>query len=360
MKKLITVFQDLEEVHIYKDVGMIPACASEISNKKSDIYYKKQNGKEISDKKEITLKPIVANNSLTFYMRTLIGIIKDKTENKLVNVYHMNKLTVIFVIVLRLLGIKSFVKLDMDSRAVKYISEQFSNKTIRSHVIRLYIRMANIITVEQSQIKETLKEIDPVFEKVDLLPNCIYKNYAPKVSNELINYSERENIILVVGRIGAFQKNHEVIFDTIKDRKLNGWKICFAGQLSEDMSPKYIELLNNHPNFEYLGNLDRQGLFKKYSEAKVFLMTSRWEGFSLALLEAAYMGLYIITTDVGGAREVTYNGKYGEIIENVNDVGFLIEEITKGNIDLEMDYDRRLNYIRKEFDMEDKLKNIVK
>src|SRR5262249_50773029 len=41
-----------------------------------------------------------------------------------------------------------------------------------------------------------------------------------------------------------------------------------------------------------------------YWMADAFVMPSYWEGWSLALTEAAYSGLPIVATDVGGAREL--------------------------------------------------------
>jgi len=52
-----------------------------------------------------------------------------------------------------------------------------------------------------------------------------------------------------------------------------------------------------------------------YAQADAFLLTSNYEGWGLAVVEAASFGLPIIMTDVGCAGEVIINGQSGLIIE---------------------------------------------
>jgi glycosyltransferase involved in cell wall biosynthesis len=60
--------------------------------------------------------------------------------------------------------------------------------------------------------------------------------------------------------------------------------------------------LGVHETVEFVGNVDPGPyLFG----ARVFLQSSRAEGFSRALLEALMAGLPAVTTDVGGVREVS-------------------------------------------------------
>ena len=51
-----------------------------------------------------------------------------------------------------------------------------------------------------------------------------------------------------------------------------------------------------------------------FIEYDFYLMTSHYEGFSLGLLEALSQGLYIATTKVGGAEEVTDDNPYSVLL----------------------------------------------
>lgn len=82
--------------------------------------------------------------------------------------------------------------------------------------------------------------------------------------------------------------------------------------LLEDMLKEYkvknVELLGYKPNpFVYMRAADW------------FLQTSRHEGFGLALYEAAYCGVPVITTDVAGARELLGDSEYGIVAPNSED-----------------------------------------
>ena len=52
----------------------------------------------------------------------------------------------------------------------------------------------------------------------------------------------------------------------------------------------------------------REDVARFYWMADAFVLPSYWEGWSLALTEAAYAGLPIVATDVGGARELLAEG----------------------------------------------------
>ncbi len=74
-------------------------------------------------------------------------------------------------------------------------------------------------------------------------------------------------------------------------------------QMQINSIPSKVHMLGSVPNVrEYIAVAD------------IFVMPSLWEGFSLALLEAAAMGLPIIATDVGGNGELIENGKSGILV----------------------------------------------
>ncbi|WP_265468401.1 glycosyltransferase family 4 protein, partial [Aeromonas salmonicida] len=61
------------------------------------------------------------------------------------------------------------------------------------------------------------------------------------------------------------------------------------------------------------GYLNREQLFSHMRRAKVFALSSRWEGFALVLPGAVAHGCIIAATDVGGVADVTNMGTLGFI-----------------------------------------------
>lgn len=66
-----------------------------------------------------------------------------------------------------------------------------------------------------------------------------------------------------------------------------------------------------------------------YAKSKIMCMTSRSEGFCIAVLEAMYFGAYPILTDFGrSVQDVTNHGQYGSIVPQ-NNVKILTEVLEK-------------------------------
>ena len=127
--------------------------------------------------------------------------------------------------------------------------------------------------------------------------------------------SEKEKILLTVGRIGTHQKNTELLLDVLAVLSLGDWKMYIVGPIEDDFQPKIDAFYQAHPekreSVVFTGMISQREKFLLYDRARVFVLTSRHEGFAFALVEAAYMKNYIVSTDVGGAEDVLdYTGGY--------------------------------------------------
>jgi phosphatidyl-myo-inositol alpha-mannosyltransferase len=67
----------------------------------------------------------------------------------------------------------------------------------------------------------------------------------------------------------------------------------------------------------WFGRVDNQKLAELYSQAWVFCLPSSYEGFGVPYIEAMASGAAIIATPNAGAKEVTCDGKYGVICDEV-------------------------------------------
>ena len=92
-----------------------------------------------------------------------------------------------------------------------------------------------------------------------------------------------------------------------------------------------VELHNLESRVTFLGRVDQCDVKSILGEVDVFLNTSLTESFCLSVLEAKASGCVVVTTDVGGVREVfDYdNGCEGVVFVDV-DVGGVLEGLGRG------------------------------
>lgn len=163
-------------------------------------------------------------------------------------------------------------------------------------------------------------------------------------------WEEKENIMICVGRIGCYQKNTEMLLDALEKVDLKDWKIYMIGPITSSFD------LNENGNFQqtivdffdrnpqYMDKLiftgmiyDQKEVFEYYNRAKVLLSTSRHEGFANVYSQAAAMGCYIVSTDVGGADVASNNWQYGTLVEHENstDLARTISQITNSEVTID-------------------------
>lgn len=117
-------------------------------------------------------------------------------------------------------------------------------------------------------------------------------------------YPQFDFIVLVAGRQTS-EKNHDLAIrafhDIVRDHPRSGLVIVGNGQEHEALQAIVGKLqLRENVIFEDW----QDDLLSYYKTADVFLLTSNYEGFGMALIEAAAAGCPIVTTDVGVVGEV--------------------------------------------------------
>ena len=178
-------------------------------------------------------------------------------------------------------------------------------------------------------------------------------HFYPLVDDEKFNsfgitrktFAEKENIMVCVGRIGNYQKNTEMLLEALHKVDLKDWKIYMIGPITNsfnlndggDFQKKIDDFFDECPQHRdkliFTGMIyDQKTLFEYYNRAKILLMTSRHEGFANVYSQAAAMGCFIVSTDVGGADVCSNYWAFGEKLpqENSDALAEVIDKITSG------------------------------
>ncbi|CAH7388112.1 conserved hypothetical protein [Vibrio chagasii] len=138
------------------------------------------------------------------------------------------------------------------------------------------------------------------------------------IKKEITSLPKTQRKILAVGSLTE-QKNYELminVFSSLKRLVNDDLHLYIAGEGSKVYTDKIINLiqkldLNN--NVTLLGN--RNDVPEIMRECDLFLMTSKWEGLPIALIEAQVLGLPSLVTNVGGCSEVIELTGGGTIVD---------------------------------------------
>ena len=123
--------------------------------------------------------------------------------------------------------------------------------------------------------------------------------------------TEKKDIVVSVGRLDP-QKNQRMMisaFARLAD-KYPQWKLVIYGEgpIRQELEA-FIAEKNLSVRILLPGR--REDVFCKMREAKVFCLSSNYEGMSNALIEAICLGMPIVTTLVSGVKELIKNGQNG-------------------------------------------------
>jgi glycosyltransferase involved in cell wall biosynthesis len=175
-------------------------------------------------------------------------------------------------------------------------------------------RKADMVIVDNEGSKETvIREYGVNKDKIRVVIN---------EGADLENYEASScegKVILFVGRLHE-RKGLDVflpIFKQVLDEEKAILRIVGSGE-KESALKLQAEKLGLKNNIQFLGFLSDSEIRKQYSEASIFVLPSRYEGFGIVLLEALASGLPIVATRTGISSKVVKEGKNGFIVDYKN------------------------------------------
>lgn len=147
--------------------------------------------------------------------------------------------------------------------------------------------------------------------KIEAIPNPLTFNQT--ISKEELQ--DKENIVLVVARM---EESYKKLSDVIKAWRLieksginSDWRLIFVGEGGSLESYKALAKEYKLKQIEFMGY---QNPIDFYRRAKLSVMTSRYEGFGMALVESQQMGVVPIATDsIICVKDIIQHGMNGII-----------------------------------------------
>ncbi|PWM79676.1 MAG: hypothetical protein DBY32_02090 [Phascolarctobacterium sp.] len=179
------------------------------------------------------------------------------------------------------------------------------------------------------------KVLNKIIKKAYLHRNCkkvifqtrYAQNYFPEtvkqksciIYNPVEVYTKRRTPIHKIVSVGRLtqQKNQKLLIEAFSEiiKEYPDYKLFIygEGELRTDLENQILKY--NLTGKVFLpGNIDN--IHYEISDAEIFVLPSKYEGLSNALLEAMILGIPCISTRVSGIEEIINDGKNGILVNN--------------------------------------------
>ncbi|GMB00333.1 glycosyltransferase [Pelosinus sp. IPA-1] len=319
----VTIFPETENVHLTKDVGMIPFIMQKYYGYDSTIVCYKNGEYPYLDREVKGLNIDYLNYISGSENDDVCKYLEEHSaEIDILHLFHLSVRTLKWINTYNSNNPqgKIYLKLDADIK--------ITNLTIDGNPrIMDILKKCDLISVETLPLYYFLKEYWPI--KVEYIPNGYYDFSYDKQ----VRFEKKDNIICTVGRIGLPVKATEILMEAFRlaEPRISNWKLRIVGPVLSEFDAYIDNYFEKYPHLSekviFTGEIvDKHKLEREYDRAKVFCLTSRIESFALVLVEAARRGCFLITSNIISANDITSNGKYGDIFE-VDNIGQLKELI---------------------------------
>lgn len=206
----------------------------------------------------------------------------------------------------------------MAKSSLKIISwEHFNYKTnlgVKGRTLSRYLskKYADAIVTLTEEDKGYYEKHGTINGKILAISNFIID--IPSIHSQC-----EEHIVLAVGRF-CYQKAFDDLIDVWNlvqmDSISNGWKLRIVGDGEDKM--KVLDKIREYglnSSVEILPSADDVSSF--YSQSSIYVMTSRFEGLPMVLIESKFYGLPIVCLNcITGPKDMVENERDGFIINN--------------------------------------------
>ena len=190
----------------------------------------------------------------------------------------------------------------------------------KRHYIYQFRKLDHTIILCQKDA-ETYHQYDPAFNTTVIYNPLTLEPDTPSTGTT--------KTYLAVGRFSRLHKGFDILIEAFHlfSQKNKEWKLDIVGEgVEENLYRSLIEKYNleNRVTIHPFTNQIQE----YYSKAQVYVLSSRWEGFGLVLVEAMAHGLPIVSSDLPTSKEIM--GDFGLYFKNghIEELAERLEEAT--------------------------------
>ncbi len=212
------------------------------------------------------------------------------------------------------------VKLNIQIHNDYFESKYFRQERLQNHVFywlgRFNLIFADNIRVVSKRLKTWKKAfVAPVAVDLDYFWDKPHKNRYGQIVT-VARLAKQKNLSLLVN----VAKNLIILYPELR------FVIVGEGPERRDVEQK---ILTNglEKNVFLFGQKSRPQIKKIFAKSDLYLQTSNYEGWGLAIIEAISSGLSVVMTDTGCAGEMVRNEKIGGLITPVNNIVEMVSAV---------------------------------
>ena len=178
----------------------------------------------------------------------------------------------------------------------------------RRHYIYQFCKLDKVVVLCQDDANR-FHQYDKTFS-----PAVIYNPLTLKPGVSSIGNSKR---FLTIGRFSPLHKGIDLLIEAFHlfSQKDGEWLLDIVGEGQEEKKYRNL-IINYHLEDRITIHSFTNHIQDFYSKAQVYILSSRWEGMPLVLVEAMSHGLPIVTSDLPVCKEIL--GDFGLYFKNGN------------------------------------------
>lgn len=204
--------------------------------------------------------------------------------------------------------------------------EEFLTDSSKRESHKHQLDAADTIVGISKKTSNSIKEVYPEYSKKLI---TVYNGYnfesILEKSREMIDIEIEPQSICTIGRIEE-NKGSDRVVEVIRLLHQQGkiYHLYFigAGDMEEELKKK-VQAYQLEDYVHFLGY--QKNPYQYLSHMKVLLSMSKQEGFPGVYVEALSLGVPFVSTEVGGAEELSQEGRFGKIVESNQEAAQEIE-----------------------------------
>ncbi|MFP3096660.1 glycosyltransferase family 4 protein [Kluyvera sichuanensis] len=214
-------------------------------------------------------------------------------------------------------------KYDARIIAIEHFEHDVGNFILKKIRTLLYPKLSAVVSLTDEDSIKYLSWLPK--NKHKIIPNIVYKQES--VISRISPITCSSKIVLAIGRL-SYQKGFDLLLEAWARANTDGWflRIIGDGEEKDNLINQASKLkIENYEIIPFQNEIEMQ-----YAKAEIFILSSRFEGLGMVLVEALSHGLACISFDCpAGPKTIINNGNgilvpVGNIDELASSISYLM------------------------------------